>query len=115
MTELVTAEIQTSPEYIGHNGQRVPRGHWSNKKNVKIYMDWLAKREGYTTMEDFYKIKKDTFKNNFGGGLLTSNNQSPTKILFSVYPNYNWLEWKFHCTPRGYWSDKRNQKKYMEW
>ena len=115
MTSQANIKTQTYLEYIGHNGKRVPRDYWSNKKNVKIYMDWLAKREGYTTMEDFYKIKKDTFKNNFGGGLLTSNNQSPTKILFSVYPNYNWLEWKFHCTPRGYWDDKRNQKKYMEW
>ena len=67
MTSQANIKTHTYLEYIGHNGQRVPRDYWSNKKNVKIYMDWLAKREGYTTMEDFYKIKKDTFKNNFGG------------------------------------------------
>lgn len=35
--------------------------------------------------------------------------------LRSVYPNYEWLPWKFkQKLPQGYWNKKENQKKFLD-
>ena len=36
-------------------------------------------------------------------------------IITSVYPNYNWLPWKFIQSPKGFWNDEKNVKAYMNW
>ena len=33
----------------------------------------------------------------------------------SLYPEHNWLPWKFSQVTRGYWTKIENQRKYMEW
>ena len=35
-------------------------------------------------------------------------------LLSSIYPEYNWHPWKFSQSPRGYWDDIRNQRKFMD-
>jgi hypothetical protein len=32
-----------------------------------------------------------------------------------VYPDYNWLPWKFGKCPANYWDDVKNQRKFMDW
>ena len=32
-----------------------------------------------------------------------------------IFPEYDWLAWKFSQTPRHYWSDIKNQRKYLNW
>ena len=35
--------------------------------------------------------------------------------LKSIYPNYEWIPWKFHQIPKNYWSNIENQRKYFDW
>jgi hypothetical protein len=42
-------------------------------------------------------------------------NGSLPHLLVSVYPDYNWLPWKFTRYPRNYWNDIKNQRKFMDW
>ena len=35
--------------------------------------------------------------------------------LKSIYPNYEWIPWKFSVTPKNYWSNIENQRKYFDW
>ena len=109
------ALLGTYLEYIGCNGKRVPRGHWKNKENHKKYMDWLRKKEGYNTMEDLYKINIKVIQKNGSVTLLLYYNSSISTLITSIYPNYNWLIWKFQRVPIGYWEDIKHQKEYMEW
>ena len=37
------------------------------------------------------------------------------KLITTLFPEYNWLPWKFNSVPNGYWNDKENQLKFMEW
>ena len=90
-------------------------GFWKDKKNHKIYMDWLDRQLGYKTLDDWYKISVKDIINNDGGGLLDRYNGSPLQLLKSVYPEKNWLPWKFTITCNGYWKDKKNHKIYMDW
>ena len=35
--------------------------------------------------------------------------------LKSIYPNYEWIPWKFQQTPKNFWSNIENQRKYFHW
>ena len=36
-------------------------------------------------------------------------------LLTQVYPEYDWLPWKFAQCPRNYWNDINNVRKFMNW
>ena len=94
----LSRELQP-PDFIV-NG-RVKHGTWKNIKNHKIYMKWLGKKLGYTCMEDWYNISKKDFKDNYGGGLLSSKyNNCPIKLLKALFTDYKWLLWKLPCTSK---------------
>jgi hypothetical protein len=42
-------------------------------------------------------------------------NNSPYLAVSSVYPEYQWLPWKFTQCPTGYWDDLNNQRQFMQW
>jgi hypothetical protein len=39
---------------------------------------------------------------------------SPLKLLSTVFPEYEWLPWKFGVIKRDFWHDVKNQRKFME-
>src|SRR6185437_7791159 len=83
----------------------VPIGYWNDIDNRKEFMDWLFNQLQYKSMDDWYNVTaKDICK--FGGNtLLTRHDDSPFKLLQSVYPNHTWKPYKFHHVPLGYWND----------
>jgi hypothetical protein len=32
-----------------------------------------------------------------------------------VYPNYDWVPWKFNRLSSEIWDDKKNHRKFLEW
>jgi hypothetical protein len=36
-------------------------------------------------------------------------------MLTTVYPDLEWLPWKFDKCPRHYWEDLKNQRKFLNW
>jgi hypothetical protein len=40
---------------------------------------------------------------------------SPSLLLSEIFPDYDWLPWKFERCPNGFWDNIRNQKKFLEW
>jgi hypothetical protein len=50
-----------------------------------------------------------------GSSLLHKYNDSLSLLLSTVYPEYEWLPWKFIKSPRNYWENVNNQRKYIEW
>tara|TARA_B100000424_G_scaffold232127_1_gene194730 strand:+ start:235 stop:1836 length:1602 start_codon:yes stop_codon:yes gene_type:complete len=93
-----------------------PTIYWKEKENHKLYADWLGEELGFKTMEDWYKITGKVFHNNYGGGLLGNYyKDSPLKFIQSVFPDIDWLPWKFIQTPHCYWKEKENHKLYADW
>jgi hypothetical protein len=41
-------------------------------------------------------------------------NGSLLQLLSSVYPDYDWLPWKFEERLQNYWENANNQRKFME-
>jgi hypothetical protein len=50
-----------------------------------------------------------------GAALLQSIHNSPSLLLSAVYPDYDWLPWKFETTPRNFWESVKNKRKYLDW
>jgi very-short-patch-repair endonuclease len=95
--------IQTSKKY------------WDIVNNHRIYAEWLGKELGYIKEEDWYNITYNIIEKHKGGGLLSKYNQSPIHFLKFIFPNYEWLEWKFGMASLGTWQDINNHIKYAEW
>lgn len=53
-------------------------------------------------------------KNLGASGLLSKYKDSPSDMLSSVYPDSEWLPWKF-TTQKTYFDSVENQKKFLEW
>jgi hypothetical protein len=96
-------------------------------KEHKKFMDWAANQLNIKDMEGWYNVTRTvTYKNNKtvifqdltnlgGASLLGKHNYSRIRLLSSVYPEYEWLPWKFQGTTRKYWEDINNQRKFLDW
>jgi hypothetical protein len=42
-------------------------------------------------------------------------NNSHANLLATVYPDYEWLPWKFNVTPKFFWKNRENCLKFLEW
>jgi hypothetical protein len=103
------------------------RGYWENMTEQRKYLDWVAKELKIKEFSDWYKISwkveiskkfhvdfKD-IQNLRGGRLLNNYNGSPALMLSTVYPEYDWLPWKFDKCSVGFWGDLNNQRKFLDW
>ena len=50
-----------------------------------------------------------------GDVVFKKSNLSIPNMFSSVYPEYDWLPWKFTKTPLDYWNHVKNQRKFMDW
>jgi hypothetical protein len=54
------------------------------------------------------------FSSKGGGGLLHKYDDSLFDILSTLYPEHEWIPWKFVRVPRSTWNDENKIKKYLE-
>jgi hypothetical protein len=47
--------------------------------------------------------------------MLNKYNGSTSLLVSSVYPEYDWLPWKFTACPRNYWDNINKQRKFVDW
>jgi hypothetical protein len=101
--------------------------YWNDANNQKQFLDSVAKKLNIKQMSDWYNVShkvdfdlintsdKDKDLLDVGGrSVLQKHKESPLRLLSSVYPEHEWLPWKFNC-PRNFWKDANNQRKFMDW
>src|SRR5689334_21955923 len=92
-------------------GSKVPGKHFFGRLGHKL---------GYKRLEDWYNITTDDISK-FGGDRLldTHFNSSPVKALKTIYPEYDWMIWRFKRVPKGYWERVGKgvceQKRMLDW
>ena len=92
-----------------------PNGYWNNLQNQREFMDWLSRELGFVEFEDWYNISKEQIITYGGSGLMDIYRNSPMSALKSVYPEYEWVEWRFNRVPVGFWGNSRKEKEFLEW
>jgi len=93
----------------------VHREFWADRENRRRYMEWLGQKLNFDNLDDWYKITKTHFKNNYGGTLLNCYDGSSTLAVMDIFPEHNWKPWLFHQVPARFWEDPKNIKQCMEW
>jgi len=81
-----------------------PKGYWGSKESLVNYMDWLGSELGFKKMEDWYEVITEDFNRHHGAAPLKMTGTSPSKIVMTAYPEYDWEEERF-------FDGKKNQKR----
>ncbi len=103
------------PFTLNKNGA-VKGGTWKKIENHTIYANWLYEKMGYTHQDDWYKLTTSIIYNNKGRDLINKYyHGSHIKFLQTIFPEYEWLEWKFNRVPNGFWRNIENHKKYANY
>ena len=87
-------------------------------------MNWLSNQLQYKDMSDWYKITihvqikiNNQFTNQdlekFGGKHLLNKYNSLLALITSIYPQFDWIPWKFEKLPPNFWEDMKNQNKFL--
>jgi very-short-patch-repair endonuclease len=95
-----------------------PNNYWASHENRCKYAKWLFRHLGFSKIEDWYNISQDTFRENYGSGLILNPrtyNSSHIAFLQDVYPDQVFLPWFFKQTTQGYWKNLENQLFAMQW
>jgi len=93
----------------------VPDGFWYDIRNRRRYLKWLGQRLGFVHREDWYHISTSAIQKNLGGGAMLHWNHSAVGAVKELFPDGEWYEWLFDATSRGFWKDRRNHRRYLEW
>jgi hypothetical protein len=96
-----------------------PSGFWSSLDNQKWFFTWLAKdilQFPPSNLDRWYSVSATTVKRHGGSGLLRRYyNGSHIAALKSVFPEHNWLDWRFESVPRSWWNDISHQRQFFDW
>lgn len=114
--QMALAELYPKTKWYCWLFRSTPQGYWQDIANRKEYMDWLAKRLGYRTDDDWYKVTRADFHTNFGGGMLANYyGDSVFKALQEYRPKKKWCLWMFRTAPQGFWKSEENRIAYLKW
>jgi len=91
------------------------RGFWDDKENERNYLLWLAHKLHFRYMEDWYKCTDAQFYGNLGESLLRRHGWSRVELIKACFWQYEWYEWLFVTTPRGFWHKLENRQRYYAW
>lgn len=94
---------------------QVPKTFWSIAKNRRRYMAWLGQQLGFRRPTDWYRATTADFQRHRGGSLLLEYRSSVSETVIACFPKHHWKEWMFNRLPTGFWDDRRNCRRYMQW
>jgi hypothetical protein len=69
----------------------------------------------WSTQDDWYKVRQVTLQGAGVSPLLNLYSNTKYLMLKTLYPEHEWLPWRFKPTPKGFWNDIGNQKQYFDW
>ncbi|MCP4659822.1 MAG: hypothetical protein GY856_30840 [bacterium] len=113
----VRALTSCFPEYelLEWRFQRLPHGFWDDPANRRRAIDWLGEQLRYDDPDDWYLITGCDFYDHGLGGLLRYYNGSPIAAVTDLLTERVWEEWLSHQLPKGYWTNRRNRRRYLDW
>jgi len=77
----------------------VPRRHWASLEHQRAFMDALAHLLSFDHRDRWYDVRRDTLLAHGGGGVLGVYGGSLPRLLTAVYPEHEWLPWRFPRRP----------------
>eukprot|EP01114_Cavostelium_apophysatum_P016205 TRINITY_DN4556_c0_g1_i1.p1 TRINITY_DN4556_c0_g1~~TRINITY_DN4556_c0_g1_i1.p1 ORF type:complete len:468 (-),score=106.38 TRINITY_DN4556_c0_g1_i1:76-1479(-) len=95
--------------------KKVPSGYWLEKSHQKEYLEHIGRQLKVEKLDDWYSITLEQVESIGGASFLPRYyGESLSKALQALYPEKEWIPWKFKQVPSGFWSDRDNQKKFFD-
>lgn len=109
-------DIYPEHNWIPWKFPSVNDGIWQDVTKHKEFFDWLGVKLGYKCIDDWYNITSREIHQNGGDGLMQGFAGSPYLVLSKVYPQHEWLPWRFAGgVPKHYWQDMSKRVQFFEW
>jgi hypothetical protein len=83
--------------------------------NVTDLADWYKISVRVSNLPSNHSHHQQIYTTGAKNLLKHKYNGSPFQMLSSVYPEHNWLEWKFDRRPVNFWTNLGNQRKFLDW
>ncbi len=77
-------------------------------------MKELAKKLQIKDQEGWYHVTESTLREHGAKSLLEKYNHSPSKLLATVFPQYQWDVTRFTRVPSQYWDNRAAQRAFMD-
>lgn len=88
---------------------------WTPENRVQ-FMEEMGAVLGFQRPEDWYQIRQSHFREHGGWMMLiTYYKGSVIEAVRELYPDEDWLEWKFGRAPDDFWDDVQNRWRYLIW
>lgn len=99
---------------VASENVKKPKSYWNDTRNVRAFMDTIAKRNDITTTDDWKRVSARDLIDAGGLGLLTSYGRRMIDVLKAAYPEREWNAWESRrVLPRGYWDDREEQRRFL--
>lgn len=84
-------------------------------KSQRVFFDKLAEKLGIKSLEGWYGVRASQLHEPGLSGLLTHHyHGSLCKALLHLYPEHEWMVWRFPQVPKGFWNE-RNEREMFSW
>jgi hypothetical protein len=94
---------------------QVPQGFWDQRANRRRYLDWLGQQLGFQQSEDWYQLSTRQLCRWYGRSVLKKFKDSRVAIFKEYLPKGDWQEWLFRKSPNGFWRQRANRRRYLDW
>eukprot|EP01114_Cavostelium_apophysatum_P016603 TRINITY_DN4763_c0_g1_i1.p1 TRINITY_DN4763_c0_g1~~TRINITY_DN4763_c0_g1_i1.p1 ORF type:complete len:587 (+),score=113.21 TRINITY_DN4763_c0_g1_i1:111-1871(+) len=105
---LITSLLPHYPWKI-YDFDAIPLNYWCDPNNQKEFMNVISSRLGISRWQDWYSVTRADIVRAKGAGLLARFNNSPSRMITSLLPEYDWEEMDFHAVPSKFWRDAKNR------
>src|SRR5205823_4189896 len=96
--------------------EATPKHFWENDSNHRHFFDRLGLQATYKEMDDWYNVTVEVIGDHEGLGLLSQHyNSSPSQALQTVYPEHDWMLWRFKHTPKGFLENSSHHRQFFDW
>lgn len=110
VAKLLKSLYDWGPQTKHHNSDDVldmpsyiPRNYWDKMENQRRFMEDVGKKRGHAPNGDlgqWYTLTNKEILSHGGRGLVERYRNSHMELLKAVFPEYDWLPWRFSNTPR---------------
>jgi len=78
-----------------------------------LFENVASKLRAFTKASCYAITRKDVIRHG-GTSLLKTYGYTVSNIVKSLYPSYDWIEWKFGSVPDYYWNSDNNQRAFFD-
>jgi len=109
--------IGSETDHPNLGSQKKPNNYWKSMENQLAFLDDLASKLGFLEgdYERWYGVTGEKLKENGGVSLFNLYSCSMYELMSNVYPEYDWLPWKFPNTRKLLWKDMEALRKAVNY